>query len=55
MKNDVFWTVYNETDDRIVDNAPLFTRRGPARDWKIFNDNRLTSMVIRVRVTEMMS
>ena len=55
MKADIYWTVYNEIDDRIYDGTPLFTSQRDARDWMIFNDGRPSSKVIRVRVTEMMS
>ena len=55
MKNDVFWTVYNEIDDQIYDGSPLFTRKDEAHTWMVFNDGRPSSMVIRVRLTEMMS
>ncbi len=55
MKNEIFWTVYNEIDDRIYDGSPLFTQKDEARTWMVFNDGRPSSKVIRVKVTEMMS
>lgn len=55
MKNEIFWTVYNEIDDRIYDGVPLFNNRRDAVTWFHFNDGRPSSMVIRVKVKEMMS
>jgi hypothetical protein len=55
MKTDTYWTVYNEIDDRIYDGVPLFDNRHDAVTWFHFNDGRPSSMVIRVKVTEMMS
>lgn len=52
MKNDVFWTVYNEIDDKVYDGTPLFEYYGPAQDWMRSNDGRPSSKLIRVKIIE---